>query len=471
MWKRGFIRMEKNDIIEIDIRELFFALLKRWYIIAICFIVAAGSAYAVSKYYLKPVYEAQTTLFLGKESEKVSLSIADIQLNNQLVTDYRELLKSNLVAETIQQKLDVNVGKFKSSVNVQTVKDSRIFKISYQDNDPKLAADVVNELAVIIKQMANDVIQVKNVKVIDVAKEPKYPVSPNKKKNVAIAGFLGLALGAALIFLLEMLDYTFKKPEEVERQLGLNVIGVVPKFEGGKRGKAEKKDQKKIELDYLKNLITKNDPKAPASEAFRELRTNLHYISVDKELKTLVVTSPSLGDGKTVTAVNMAVTLAKSGSKVLIIDADLRKPKVHHYFGIKNAEGLTNMLTEDIDSKNINTASIDGISNLSILPSGPIPPNPAEILSSNKMRQMLENLKSEYDIIIVDTPPVGQVTDAAILAGITDGALLVFASAQTRIDMAKRAKKALDSVNTNIVGTVLTKMDIGRTSYYNYKYE
>jgi capsular exopolysaccharide synthesis family protein len=463
--------MEKNEFIEIDIREVFFTLLKRWYIIAICFIIAAGSSYAVTKFYLKPVYEAQTTLFLGKESEKVSLSFADIQVNSQLVTDYRELLKSNLVAENIQQKLGVDVKKFKSCVNVQTVKDSRIFRISYQDTDPKLAADVVNELAIVIKQMATDVIQVKNVKVIDTAKQPEFPVSPNKKKNVGIAGFLGLALGAALIYLLEMLDYTFKKPEEVEKQLGLNVIGVVPKFEGGKRGKAEKKDQKKLEQDYLKNLITKNDPKAPASEAFRELRTNLHYISVDKELKTIVVTSPSLGDGKTVTAVNMAVTLAKSGEKVLIVDADLRKPKVHYYFGIKNAEGLTNMLTEDKESKKLKTSSIDGVPNLSILPSGPIPPNPAEILSSNRMRQMLENLKSEYDVIIIDTPPVGQVTDAAILAGITDGAVLVVASAQTRIDMAKRAKKALNSVNSNIVGTVLTKLDMGRASYYNYKYE
>jgi len=466
--------MERNDYIEIDIREILIVLLKRWYFIAICFILATGSSFAITKFYLKPVYRAQTTLFLGKESEKVaSLSIADIQLNNQLVSDYRELLKSNLVAESIEKKLGVSAKKLKSKVNVQTVKDSRIFSISYEDTDPKLASDVANELALVIKQLASDVIQVKNVSIIDTAKVPEYPVSPSTKKNVGLAGLAGLVLGAGMIYLLEMLDHTFKKPEEVERQMSLNVIGAVPKFEGAKRGKDKKKSQEQLEQDYLKNLITKNDPKAPASEAFREIRTNLHYKSVDRELKTLVITSPSLGDGKTVTAVNVAVTLAKSGKKVLVIDADLRKPKVHLYFGLKNEKGLTNLIKGDVNEKDANSLalSLKDIPNLNVIPSGPIPPNPAEILSSNKMQNLLENLKEGYDLVILDTPPVGQVTDAAILAGISDGTVLVFACNQTRIEMAKRAKKALESVNSNIIGSVLTKLDVGRVKYYNYEYK
>lgn len=464
--------MGKNDYIEIDIREILIVLLKRWYLIAICFILATGSSFAITKFYLKPVYKAQTTLFLGKESDKVaSLSIADIQVNNQLVADYRELLKSNLVADSIEKKLGVKASKLKRNVSVQTVKDSRIFSISYEDNDPKLASDVVNELALVIKQMASDVIQVKNVKIIDTAKVPQRPVGPSTKKNVGIAGIIGLALAAGMIYLLEMLDYTFKKPEEVERQMDLNVIGAVPEFEGTVRGKNKKKDSKQREQDYLKNLITKNDPKAPASEAFREIRTNLHYKGIDKELKTVVITSPSLGDGKTVTVANMAVALAKSGKKVLVIDADLRMPKVHLYFGIENEKGLTNLIKGDAEDRDINALTLKDIPNLSVITSGPIPPNPAEILSSNKMQKLLEDLKEGYEFILIDTPPVGQVTDAAILAGIADGTIMVFACGQTRIDIAKRAKKALESVNSNIIGTVLTKLDIGRVKYYNYEYK
>jgi capsular exopolysaccharide synthesis family protein len=188
-------------------------------------------------------------------------------------------------------------------------------------------------------------------------------------------------------------------------------------------------------------------------------------------MKNIIVTSPSLGDGKTVTTVNLAVTLAQSGKKVLIVDADLRKPKVHHYFGIKNGEGLTNVLTGDKEIKKINIVEKNDISNLYILTSGPIPPNPAEMLNSKKMHQLLEQLKKDYDVVILDTPPVGQVTDAAILAGIADGVILVLASGDTRIDMAKRAKKALDGVIAHVIGAILTKLDIGRTSYYYYKYE
>ncbi len=463
--------MEKNDFVEIDLREMLYLLLKRWYLIVICFVLAAGTAFAVTRFYLKPIYRAETSLFLGKEKDKVNLSLSDLQVGSQLIIDYREILKSRLVAERIQQKLGVDIKRFQSNVDVQTLKDSRLFKISYEDKDPKLAANVVNDLAAVIKEMASDIIEVKNVKIIDTAKVPTSPVKPNKKKSVGMAGVLGLLLGAALIYALEFLDHTFKKPEDVEKQLELNVIGTVPQFEGGKRGKKKAKDAEELERQYLKNLITSNDPKAPASEAFRELRTNLQYASVDNEMKAIIITSPSLGDGKTVTTVNLAVTLAQSGKKVLIVDADLRKPKVHHYFGIKNGEGLTNVLTGDKEIKKINIVEKNDISNLYILTSGPIPPNPAEILNSKKMHQLLEQLKKDYDVVILDTPPVGQVTDAAILAGIADGAILVLASGDTRIDMAKRAKKALDGVNAHIIGAILTKLETGRASYYYYKYE
>jgi capsular exopolysaccharide synthesis family protein len=464
--------MQNKDFIEVDIRELILMLLRKWYILLICLVIATGVSYAVTAFYLKPVYRAETTLFLGKEKDKVgALSLLDLQVNSQLVVDYREILKSRLVAENINSKLGVNIKTFQKNVDVMTVKDSRIFQISYDDYDPKLAAKVVNELGTIIMQLASDIIEVKNVKVIDTAKEPKEPVKPNKKMNVGLAGFLGILLGVSLVYLLEFIDHTFKKPEDVERHLGLNVIGTVPTFEGGKRGNKKAQDEKQLEEEYLKNLITANNPKAAASEAFRELRTNLQYKSVDKDMKVILVTSPALGDGKTATTVNLAITLAQSGKRVLVIDADLRKPKVHNYFGIKNSEGLTNILATDKELKKSMIQQKEGIDNLFIIPSGPIPPNPSEILSSDRMRQLIEKLRSDYDVIFIDTPPVGQVTDAAILTGITDGSIIVIASGQTRIEMAKRAKKAMVGINANIVGIVLTKID-NRSLYYNYyRYE
>lgn len=464
--------MGQDDFVEIDIRELVTFLVKKWYLIIICFVLAAGAALAVTQFYLKPIYRAETTLFLGKEQDKIGgLSFMDLQVNSQLVIDYREILKSNLVAEQVHGKLGVNVETFKKNVNLETVKDSRIFRITYDDSNPKLTADVVNELADIIKQMASDIIEVKNVKVIDVAKVPERPMKPNKKLNTGLAGFVGLLLGVSLVYLLEFVDHTFKKPEELERQLELTVIGTVPVFEGGKRGKKKAKDQKDLEQEYMKNLIFINNPKAAASEAFRELRTNLQYTNIDKKVKSIVITSPSLGDGKTTTVCNLAISLAQSGNKVLVMDADFRKPKLHHYFGVKNNEGLTNILTDDKDFRQINIVGKTDVPGLFIVTSGPIPPNPAEMLSSTRMQQLLEQLNKEYDVILVDSPPVGQVTDAAILAGIVDGTILVIACGDTRIEMAKRAKKALKGVNAKIIGTVLTKFNTGRSSSYYYRYE
>lgn len=463
--------MERNNFEEIDVREIFFLLLRKWYVVAACFIFVTVSTFLITSYYLTPIYRSEATLFLGKESGNVGgLSIGDIQLNNQLIADYRELLKSRTVAERVGEKLNVSPSKLLSNVDVRTVKDSRIFKISYEDSNPTLARDVVNELSNEIQELAADIIEVKNVMVVDEANMPNSPVKPNKKMNVAVAGLLGIVLGVGLILVLEFVDHTFKKPDEVERYLSLNVVGTIPKFKGGKRGKSKAKNRRELEKEYLKNLITINDPKAAATEAFRELRTNLHYINIDKEVKTMVVTSPSMGDGKSVTAANLAVILAKSGKRVLIVDADLRKPKVHHYFGVKNNIGLTSILTdtkEDIKAKAIEKTEI---SNLDIITSGPVPPNPYEMLSSNKMQSFVEKVKGEYDIVIFDTPPVGQVTDAAILAGLADGTILVLACAGTRIDMAKRACKALEGVNANMIGAVLTKIDFRKTSYYGYSY-
>ena len=203
-------------------------LLKKWYLIVLCFVLSTTSAFLITQYYLRPVYTAETTLFLGKERQKVDFSFADIQVNNQLVADYRELLMSRTVAEEIEKKLGVPVSVFQGNVSVKTVKDSRTFSISYADTDRERAAAVANELATIIQKLAKDIIEVNNVQVIDTAKVPTKPVKPNKKMNISVAGVLGLLLGALLIYLLEYLDHTFKKPEDVENQLEINVIGTIP---------------------------------------------------------------------------------------------------------------------------------------------------------------------------------------------------------------------------------------------------
>jgi len=228
----------ENEFEEIDIREILHILLMRWWIIVICFLVAAISSAVVSFYFLTPVYQAQTSLFLGKESEKLAgIDIGDLQLSNQLINDYREIIKSRLVSAEVLESLNIDMAieEFQRRVNVTTIKDSRLFKISFESTDPELATRVANQLGEEIKKKAKEIIDVKNVQVIDVAEVPNHPIKPNKKMNVAVASVLGIMLGVFIIFVLEFLDHTIKRPQDIEKYLGINTIGEIPKFEGERR--------------------------------------------------------------------------------------------------------------------------------------------------------------------------------------------------------------------------------------------
>lgn len=215
------------------------------------------------------------------------------------------------------------------------------------------------------------------------------------------------------------------------------------------------------------DVITLTQPKSPVSEAYRTLRTNIQFSNVDGDLKTISITSAGPAEGKTTTLCNVAETFAQSGKKTLVIDADLRKPRVHKAFKLSNVVGLTNVLTGQEKLEDV--LQITG-SDIKVLTSGPIPPNPSELMESKAMKQLLEMLAQHFDVILIDTPPVGVVTDGAIMAGMVDGTILAVASHKTQIDGAKRAKQLLEQVNARIVGVVMTMMPISKKGYYGYQY-
>lgn len=218
-------------------------------------------------------------------------------------------------------------------------------------------------------------------------------------------------------------------------------------------------------------VITYTDPKSPISEAYRVLRTNIQYSSIDKPLKSVVVTSSKPMEGKTTTVVNLAVAFAQAGKRVLLIDSDLRKPKIHKIFMISNKTGLTNLIAAHDDyTKYIRLCEIP---NLEILPCGTIPPNPSELLASNSLLQFIHEVSEVYDIILLDAPPVGSVTDAAVISAFVDGTILVANSGHVEIDALKRSKELLTNVKANILGVVLNNLDKhagGNYYYYQYDY-
>ncbi|PGY12659.1 CpsD/CapB family tyrosine-protein kinase [Bacillus sp. AFS031507] len=226
------------------------------------------------------------------------------------------------------------------------------------------------------------------------------------------------------------------------------------------------KKKKLTSKDASRKLVTAIDPKSPISEHYRTIRTNIQYSSIDQEIRAIMVTSSGPAEGKSTTAANLAVTFAQLGKKVLLVDADLRKPTVHHTFGVNNLFGFTTVLTKQRALEK--TVLETGEQDLYILTSGPIPPNPAELLSSKSMEQFIEDAKAEFEYIIFDTPPLLAVADPQILANQCDGSILVVYSEKTEIEPAKKAKELLANAQSKLLGVVLNHKEAKSGDYYYY---
>ena len=288
-----------------------------------------------------------------------------------------------------------------------------------------------------------------NISIIDRAEIPKSPVRPRKFLNILLSMIVGIFGGVGVAFFLEYLDNTFKIPDDVEEKLSIPLLGVIPLI------KAPESQEKRLEL--LSHL----DQSPTVSEAYRSLRTSILLSSVEP-IKSIVITSPLEDEGKTTTAVNLAISLAQLDKMVLLVDADLRKPKLHVVFGIDNSTGLSSFLTRQV-VKEITRES--GITNLSLITSGPIPPNSSELLSSKRMREFIDLVLDKFDMVIFDAAPLITVTDASILSTLVDGTVIVVRSGKTTFDVAKRGAKLLRDINSRILGAVLNGLDTSREGY------
>ena len=313
----------------------------------------------------------------------------------------------------------------------------------------------------------------KNVTIIDKAIEPLSPVKPKKKLNLLLGIILGLGLGVGITFLMEYFDNTIKSHEELER-MGFNILSSIPRIQ---MDKYEKKLESKLEklgpIDGKKieaRLITHLDPKSPVSESYRTLRTNLQFSKIDKELRSILITSSGPKEGKSTTAANLAIAMAQVGRKVVLVDADLRRPVVHSIFGMDKESGITNCLMDKLPYEKL--AKKTFMDNLFVVTSGILPPNPSELLASEKMENLLKKLEQDYDLVIIDSPPVIAVTDAAILSTKVGGTILVVSSGQTNRDALNRATILLDNVETKLLGLLLNGVDVEGMygSYYYYYY-
>lgn len=290
-----------------------------------------------------------------------------------------------------------------------------------------------------------------NIKVMDYARVPKVPVSPRTRMTVAMAILVALLLGWATVFVMHALDRTIKKPEDIETALGLTLLGRLPKT----AGKA------------LSDQYVKDHPRSPLAEAFRALRTSLLFFGADKPLRLILVTSSVAKEGKTLACASLGVTWAQTGAKTLLIDCDLRRPRLASAFGLRPEPGLTSVLALDADLET--AVRPTEVPNLWVLPSGPIPPNPAELLEGEAFRRLLARLGAQYDRVLLDSPPAVPVTDAAILATSVDGVLLLVRQGLAQKDLVAQVAEQIASVGGHLLGVIVNAVQ-GRGRQYRAYY-
>jgi non-specific protein-tyrosine kinase len=507
---------------EINLKEYIYLFWSWSWLILLAGLVAGVITYIVSINTI-PIYETSTRLLVSDPPALRSQEYTGIVTGQTTTRTYAQMLVDRPVLEGViaHLQLAMTPEDLKETVTVEPVRDTQLLVITVQNPDPVLAANITNTIAAVfidrirvlqsqryaatqeslgqqIQEMERQIDETNqaiasetdasqlsqlqarlteyrslysqlvtnfeevrlaeaqnstNVVVSEPASVPSLPVSPRTTRNTLLAAAVGMALAAAAVFSLDSLDDTIKNPDEVRQRFNLLILGMIASH--------ETQDEKPISL---------YKPRSPAAEAFRALRTNITYAAVDTPLRRILITSATPQEGKTTVSSNLAVVLAQGEKKVILVDADLRRPQVHRKFGLGNIVGLSELflMMRPLVSLPRGVIQSSEAPGLDVVTSGKLPPNPAELLTSHKMTQFLEVLSKEYDLIVIDTPPVLTVTDAAALASRVDGVILVAKPGITKLSAFKQTVEQMRAIGARILGVVLNEVNPTSRKYGYY---
>jgi len=448
----------------VELTRYFRVLRQRVWMIVVCPVVAALAAGVVS-FVLPPVYESHVLVYV-RPAQPIGITDPTVGglTSDVVLRTYANWMTQRPILDQVDSQLNLGLRyeDLLKKITVTPQPNSLLLDVAVRDTKPAVARDIGNQLVVDFiqtvrqTQAQTQASQPTNTQAADnlfvtaPAVLPDKPVSPNKTLNVAIAFAAGLLLALGLAFLLDYLDQSIKGDEDLIERLGLIPIGHIAYVPSG--------SAKRSELVSL-------DPHSTSSEAFKALRTSVLFSTLDQHVKAIVVTSPELGEGKSRTAANLAIALAQAGHRTLLIDADFRRPSLHHLFGKVRNVGLSNLILQDATEADAITG-VESVPNLWLLPSGPTPPNPSELLGSARLQELMSKLWSQFSYVIVDTPPVNAVTDASILAASANATILIVEQARTTWPALTHAKQMLDRVGAHTIGVVINKVRATSGSYY-----
>jgi capsular exopolysaccharide synthesis family protein len=442
-----------------SLRDYLSAVRKRWWLVVCAVAVALGAASTITLL-TQPQYAATVTFFVNAQTKG---GVADAYqgdlFSQKRVASYVDLLTSDRLAGMIVENRPIGLtpAQVQSRIAAQSVPDTVLLKATVTDGDRDRALQLTSALAeqfvILVQQLETPPgSNVPSVRV-DVIAGPSAgtkPVTPQPLRNGGLALVLGLIIGVGAAALREAMDNAVKSAELLVELTGAPVLAAIPYDNKARRSP----------------LITQGSAQSTRAEALRSLRTNLRFVSVDREIKTIAVTSAAPGEGKSTTACNLAIVLAEAGKRVVLVDADLRRPRIAAYLGLEGAIGLTNVL---VGYAKLEQAMQQwGGTGVSVLPSGTLPPNPSELLSSRQMVDLLAALRNTFDVVIMDTPPLLAVTDAAVLSAVVDGTIQVVRYGKTSTAQARAAATALAAVDSRPLGNVLNMVPHKGSSAYTY---
>jgi len=441
----------------------FLKLLRTRWVTIVITIVAAGIGAVASSLLTTPLYQASTRLFVSTTTASASASDSyqGNRLSQERVVSYAELLMGQTVAQRTIDKLglDITADELRESVKATAKPDTVLIDVSVLNASPVEARDIANTLSDEFVILARELETPEDgsrpdarVVVEQRAALPTDPIVPKTARNIAIGLAIGVLLGVGLAVIRELLENTIKSRETLEAVTGTGIVGSIPLD----------KDRRKTPA------ISFDKDSSSIAEAFRKLRTNLQFLAVDNPPRVIVVSSSMPNEGKTTTAINVALALAEAEHNVVLVDGDMRRPMLHTYLDLVGQVGFSTVLSGKATlTEVLQKTSFPG---LTVLTAGTVPPNPSELLGSMAAKKLLIELRAQFDYVIVDTSPLLAVTDAALLAASADGVLIMARFGQTKRDQLAHAVGSLNDVGASLLGTVFTMTPARGDSSYSYAY-
>lgn len=516
----------ENLNIVVDIKGYLYLFWSWAWIIMLVGLLAGATAYYVSRR-STPIYQTSTRLLVSDPPVMRSIDYTTIVSSQTMARTYAEMLVERPVLEGVigQLALPMTPERLRESISVELVRETQLLVVTVEDPNPYLAVDVANAIAMVFtnriselqsqryattlegltkqvgdmeqlidatskaiaaesnpdqklqlearlteyRRLYSDLVtnfeQVRlseaqtstNVVVSEPASLPSSPVRPKTVRNTLLATALGMLVMSLVVIAIDMLDDSIKNPDDLRSMFNVSILGMITWHEISEE-----------------RPVCMTHPRSPAAEAFRALRTNITFAGVDEPLRRILITSPTPQDGKTTVSANLAVVMAQGGKNVVVVDADLRRPQLHQKFGLLNRVGLSDLFLivrplNGLPRGAIQSSEVPGVS---VVPTGKIPPNPVELLASRKMADFFALLDEEYDMILIDTPPVLSVTDAAALAPSADGVLLVVRPGKTKLRDFQQTMEQLGAVGAHVLGVVLNELrpSSRKYGYYYHRY-